>query len=62
MYKGIIQKFRFSGQHSFNSQLPFVNHTPAPYKGPSFEQVVKDRTAYMPSFYFHYYKTPVLIV
>lgn len=62
MYKRTFLRFAFSGLKTFNRQLPFVNHTPTPYTGSPFEQIIKDRTTYMPSFYFHYYKTPLLLV
>jgi hypothetical protein len=39
-----------------NLKLPEFNHIPRPYTGPSYDQMVKDRYKYMPSFYTHYYK------
>lgn len=62
MYKGTFLRSTFSTLKTFNKDLPFLNHTPAAYSGPPFEQIVKDRTSYMPNFYFHYYKNPLLIV
>lgn len=49
--------------YAFSSKLtmPAVNHKPTPYNGPSYEQVIHDRKAWMPNFYFHYYEKPLLI-
>lgn len=58
MLKTIYSRFAFS---TLKVPFPNVNHKPAPYTGPSFEQVVKDRKDYYPSFYFHYYQKPLLI-
>jgi hypothetical protein len=46
---------------SHHLQFPKVNHKPQPYNGPAYDQIVKDRSRYMPNFYFHYYKQPLLI-
>jgi alanine-glyoxylate transaminase/(R)-3-amino-2-methylpropionate-pyruvate transaminase len=46
---------------SHHLHLPAVNHKPQPYTGPAYDQIVKDRSRYMPNFYFHYYKQPLLI-
>lgn len=46
---------------SHHLKFPEVNHKPQPYTGPAFEQIVNDRTKFMPNFYFHYYKQPLLI-
>ena len=51
---------RLVTRYAFSS-LPPINFKPSAYTGPSFEQVVNDRKKYMPNFYFHYYKTPLLI-
>lgn len=42
-------------------KFPEVSHKPQPYRGPAYDQIVKDRSTYMPNFYFHYYKKPLLI-
>jgi alanine-glyoxylate transaminase / (R)-3-amino-2-methylpropionate-pyruvate transaminase len=55
----VTARFGFS---NLKGSFPAVNHKPAPYSGPSYEQVTKDRQGYMPSFYFHYYQKPLLIV
>ena len=46
-----------------NLKVPFpkVNHSPAPYNGIPYEQVISDRAKYMPKFWFHFYKKPLLI-
>lgn len=44
-----------------NLKFPEVNHKPQPYRGPAYDQIAKDRSTYMPNFYFHYYKKPLLI-
>ena len=62
MYKKIFQRLNFSETKSFKGQIPLTSHTPLPYAGPPFDQVVKDRATYLPSFFFHYYKKPVLLV
>jgi hypothetical protein len=62
MYKLQVQSYFLSAHKFFAAQLPAINHKPQVYSGPSYEQIVKDRKSYMPGFYFHYYKNPVLIV
>lgn len=49
--------------YSFGQTLTFptVNHTPRPYAGKPYDEIMSDRTKYMPNFYFHYYKKPLLI-
>lgn len=42
-------------------KFPEVSHKPQPYRGPAYDQIAKDRSTYMPNFYFHYYKKPLLI-
>lgn len=49
------------GAFSHHIKFPEVNHKPQPYSGPSYDQIVKDRGTFMPNFYFHYYKKPLLI-
>jgi len=58
MFKTIVPRLTFC---SGKNNLPPVNHTPKPYTGASYESVLKDRKTYMPNFYFHYYKDPILI-
>jgi len=50
--------------YAFSQKLvfPAVHHTPQPYNGLPYEQILKDRNHYMPNFYFKYYKEPLLIV
>jgi hypothetical protein len=55
-------KHTFSHHIHLKTPFPTVNHHPAPYTGLAYEQIVKDRTTFMPNFYFHYYKKPLLIV
>ena len=57
MYKNIVPRFTFA----INAPFPSTSHKPSAYKGPAYDQVVKDRATYMPNFYFHYYKKPLLI-
>jgi alanine-glyoxylate transaminase / (R)-3-amino-2-methylpropionate-pyruvate transaminase len=42
-------------------KLPEISHKPTPYTGLPYDQIFKDRQTYMPNFYFHYYKKPLLI-
>jgi alanine-glyoxylate transaminase/(R)-3-amino-2-methylpropionate-pyruvate transaminase len=42
-------------------KLPECSFQPQPYSGLPYEQILKDRSTYMPNFYFHYYKKPLLI-
>ena len=58
MFKTVVPRLSFC---CGKNHLPPVNHTPTPYKGPSYETVVKDRKTYMPNFYFHYYKDPLFV-
>lgn len=62
MLRSVSQRFAFSHHVNIKTPFPSVSHKPRPYTGPAYEQVVKDRKTYMPNFYFHYYKEPLLIV
>ena len=58
MLRTIVPRVSFS---NIKTPFPSVNHTPQPYNGPSYDAIIKDRKTYMPSFYFHYYKEPLLV-
>ena len=45
-----------------NPQLPPFGHTPAPYTGPSAEEVLALRKEFLSPAIFHYYKQPLMIV
>lgn len=56
--------FKYTSRAFFQfsqAKLPETSHKPQPYNGTPYEQIVKDRSKYMPNFYFHYYKQPLLI-
>jgi 4-aminobutyrate aminotransferase-like enzyme len=57
-----VKSWAFFSTKSIKTPFPTVNHQPRPYNGPSYDQVIKDRGTYMPNFYYHYYKKPLLIV
>lgn len=42
-------------------KMPECGHRPLPYSGLPYEQIARDRATFMPNFYFHYYKKPLLI-
>lgn len=46
----------------FAVSMPACDYKPAPYNGIPFEKVVADRKSYVPTFNFHYYQEPLLMV
>lgn len=56
----MISSFSNRAIYRFSS-LPRCDFTPPAYTGIPYEQVLADRQKYMPKFYFHYYKEPLLI-
>ena len=42
--------------------LPAYDHTPQAYAGPSFEETLKMRKAYLNPGLFLYYKDPIMLV
>lgn len=52
---------RIASEH-LKSSLPLTHHTPRLYTGPSYDEVVNNRSKYMPAFYVPLYKKPLLIV
>jgi alanine-glyoxylate transaminase / (R)-3-amino-2-methylpropionate-pyruvate transaminase len=59
MLRTTLLRFGASG---IKTPFPSTTHKPQPYTGPAYDQIVKDRKKWMPNFYFHYYKEPLLIV
>ena len=59
-----LNSLRYTFSHHIHLKTPFptVNHKPTPYTGLAYDQIVEDRSNFMPNFYFHYYNKPLLIV
>ena len=61
MIRKSFPRLQYSSSQNIKVPFPSVNYTPATYSGIPFDQVIKDRSQYLPKFFFHYYKKPLLI-